>query len=101
MFVFFLRIGIRSEDIRDSIERSIKGSGMALSSPRLVIPAAIYGLWVLSHQYFGSDVFDFQVTFKTISCSFLLELLRKITKVLSRIKTIARQFIRSHICQLN
>ncbi|KAG8655086.1 uncharacterized protein LOC110613757 isoform X2 [Manihot esculenta] len=55
------KIGIRSEDIRDSIERSIKGSGMALSSPRLVIPAAIYGLWVLSHQYFGSDVFDFQI----------------------------------------
>ncbi|KAG6763196.1 hypothetical protein POTOM_033734 [Populus tomentosa] len=39
------RIGIRSEDLRDSFERSIKGSGIALSSPRIVIPAAIYGLW--------------------------------------------------------
>ncbi|KAG6761876.1 hypothetical protein POTOM_035115 [Populus tomentosa] len=41
----FSLIGIRSEDLRDSFERSIKGSGIALSSPRIVIPAAIYGLW--------------------------------------------------------
>ncbi|CAK7329157.1 unnamed protein product [Dovyalis caffra] len=55
------RIGIRSEDLRDSFEKSIKGSGIALSSPRLVIPAAIYGLWVLSHQYIGNDFLDFQL----------------------------------------
>lgn len=57
------RIGIRSEDVKDLFERSIKGSGIALSSPRLVIPAAIYGLWILSHQYFSSEFFDFQVIF--------------------------------------
>ncbi|XP_021887477.1 uncharacterized protein LOC110806830 isoform X2 [Carica papaya] len=55
------KIGIRSEDLKDFFERSIKGSGLALSSPRLVIPAAIYGLWALSHQYFANDFFDFQL----------------------------------------
>ncbi|XP_062173228.1 uncharacterized protein LOC133878663 isoform X2 [Alnus glutinosa] len=55
------KIGIRSEDLKDFIEKSFKGSGIALSSPRLVIPAAIYGLWVLSHQYFANDFFDFQL----------------------------------------
>ncbi|KAJ9188643.1 hypothetical protein P3X46_000019 [Hevea brasiliensis] len=55
------KIGIRSEDLRDSLERSITGSSIALSSPRLLIPAAIYGLWFLSHQFFGNDVFDFQL----------------------------------------
>ncbi|XP_031400346.1 uncharacterized protein LOC116210578 isoform X2 [Punica granatum] len=55
------KIGIRSEDLSDFLERSIKGSGIALSSPRLVIPAAIYGLWVLSYQYIKSDFFDFQL----------------------------------------
>lgn len=55
------KIGIRSEDLRDSFERSIKGSGIALSSPRIVIPAAIYGLWVLSHQYFPNDFFEIQI----------------------------------------
>ncbi|KAK4790455.1 hypothetical protein SAY86_017759 [Trapa natans] len=55
------KIGIRSEDLSDSLEKSIKGSGMALSSPRLVIPATIYGLWALSHQYVGSNIFDFQL----------------------------------------
>ncbi|KAK4780487.1 hypothetical protein SAY87_016593 [Trapa incisa] len=37
------RIGIRSEDLSDLLERSIKGIGMALSSARLVIPATIMG----------------------------------------------------------
>ncbi|KAF8009479.1 hypothetical protein BT93_J0466 [Corymbia citriodora subsp. variegata] len=55
------KIGIRSEDLSDLLERTIKGSTMALSSPRLVIPATIYGLWVFSHQYVGSDFFDFQL----------------------------------------
>ncbi|EXB91238.1 hypothetical protein L484_016308 [Morus notabilis] len=55
------KIGIRSEDVRDMFERSIKGSGIAVSSPRLVIPAAIYGLWILSHQYLSNDFFDFQM----------------------------------------
>ncbi|KAL2328443.1 hypothetical protein Fmac_021870 [Flemingia macrophylla] len=55
------KIGIRSEDLEDFLERSIKGSSISLSSPRLVIPAAIYGIWVLFHQYFTNDFFDFQI----------------------------------------
>ncbi|CAN1310509.1 hypothetical protein LINPERPRIM_LOCUS28096 [Linum perenne] len=58
---FIHRIGIRSEDLRDSFEKAIKGSGIALSSPRLVIPAAVYGLWALCHHYVGNDFFDFQI----------------------------------------
>ncbi|KAF8403530.1 hypothetical protein HHK36_011634 [Tetracentron sinense] len=54
------RIGIRSEDLTNLFERTAKGSIFALSSPRLVIPAAIYGLWALS-QHFSSDFFDFQL----------------------------------------
>ncbi|KAG6417270.1 hypothetical protein SASPL_119424 [Salvia splendens] len=54
------RIGIRSEDLQDSLEKTLKGAGLALSSPRLVIPAAIYGLWELS-QHFTHDIFDFQL----------------------------------------
>ncbi|CAI9768583.1 unnamed protein product [Fraxinus pennsylvanica] len=54
------KIGIRSQDLQDLFERSMKGSGIALSSPRLVIPAAIYGLWELS-QHFGHDIFYFQL----------------------------------------
>ncbi|KAK9755873.1 hypothetical protein RND81_01G056800 [Saponaria officinalis] len=55
------KIGIRSDDLQDSIEKTVRGSGIALSSPRLVIPAAIYGLWVLLHQNLANDVFDFQI----------------------------------------
>ncbi|KAG6414740.1 hypothetical protein SASPL_122114 [Salvia splendens] len=54
------RIGIRSEDLQDSLEKTLKGAGLALSSPRLIIPAAIYGLWELS-QHFTHDIFDFQL----------------------------------------
>ncbi|XP_011088933.1 uncharacterized protein LOC105170041 [Sesamum indicum] len=54
------KIGIRSEDLQDFVERTLKGSSIALSSPRLVIPAAIYGLWELS-QHFAHDIFDFQL----------------------------------------
>ncbi|XP_021278841.1 uncharacterized protein LOC110412591 [Herrania umbratica] len=56
------KIGIRSEDLQEFFERSIKGSGIALSSPRLVIPAAVYGLWILSHKVLAYDFFDFQLT---------------------------------------
>ncbi|KFK23150.1 hypothetical protein AALP_AAs64104U000500 [Arabis alpina] len=55
------KIGIRSEDLENFFERTIRGSGMALSSPRLVIPAAIYALWLLSHKYLQNDLFDFQI----------------------------------------
>ncbi|KVI07694.1 hypothetical protein Ccrd_013934 [Cynara cardunculus var. scolymus] len=51
------RIGIRSDDLEDFFERVVKGCSMALSSPRLVIPAAIYGLWGLS-QHFANDFFQ-------------------------------------------
>ncbi|XP_027347214.1 uncharacterized protein LOC113858685 isoform X3 [Abrus precatorius] len=59
------KIGIRSEDLEDLLERSIKGISISLSSPRLVIPASIFGLWVLSHQYFANDFFDFQVNLES------------------------------------
>ncbi|KAE8688734.1 hypothetical protein F3Y22_tig00110956pilonHSYRG00091 [Hibiscus syriacus] len=55
------KIGIRSEDLQDFFERTIKGSGIALSSPRLMIPTAVYGLWILSHQFLANDFFDFQL----------------------------------------
>ncbi|KAM7502314.1 hypothetical protein LguiB_001218 [Lonicera macranthoides] len=55
------KIGIRSEDLQDSFEKVIKGSSLALSSSRLVIPAAIYALWGIS-QHFANDFFDFQLT---------------------------------------
>ncbi|KAL4203241.1 hypothetical protein AMTRI_Chr01g103040 [Amborella trichopoda] len=54
------KIGFRSDDLKNSLERTVKGSAFALSSPRLVIPAAIYGLWALSHQFLN-DPFDFQL----------------------------------------
>ncbi|KAJ8552015.1 hypothetical protein K7X08_028458 [Anisodus acutangulus] len=54
------KIGIRSQDLEDFFERSVKGSSIALSSPRLVFPAAIYGLWELC-QHFAHDLFDFQL----------------------------------------
>ncbi|KAG9458490.1 hypothetical protein H6P81_002998 [Aristolochia fimbriata] len=54
------KIGIRSEDLKNFFEKIVRGSAFALSSPRLVIPAAIYGLWGLSHHFF-SDLFDFQL----------------------------------------
>ncbi|TYK30988.1 NF-kappa-B inhibitor-like protein 2 isoform 2 [Cucumis melo var. makuwa] len=56
------KIGIRSEDIKNVFEKSVKGSGIALSSPRLMIPAAIYALWILSHMFLANDFFDFQLT---------------------------------------
>ncbi|XP_074582777.1 uncharacterized protein LOC141839013 isoform X2 [Curcuma longa] len=56
------KIGIRSEDIENVFEKTIGGITISLSSPRLMIPAAIYGLWVLS-QHFANDYFDFQLLF--------------------------------------
>ncbi|XP_039129604.1 uncharacterized protein LOC120265718 isoform X1 [Dioscorea cayenensis subsp. rotundata] len=54
------KIGIRSEDLKNTLEKTLNGCTMALSSPRLVIPAAIYGLWALSHN-FVNDYFDFEL----------------------------------------
>ncbi|KAF6147774.1 hypothetical protein GIB67_006747 [Kingdonia uniflora] len=54
------RIGIRSEDLENAFERVLRGSAMALSSPRLVIPAAIYGIYELSYHS-SNDYFSFQL----------------------------------------
>lgn len=54
------KIGIRSEDLSNLLERIAKGSAFALSSPRLVILAAIYGLWALSNEVFDGFI-DFQL----------------------------------------
>ncbi|KAK2988371.1 hypothetical protein RJ640_007306 [Escallonia rubra] len=54
------KIGIRSQDLEDSFEKLVKGSGIALSSSRLMIPVAIYGLWELS-QHFSHGFFEFQL----------------------------------------
>lgn len=55
------KIGIQSVDLQNLIGRSVKGSRIALSSPRLVIPAAVFGLYVLLHRNFANDVLDFQI----------------------------------------
>ncbi|OAY73030.1 hypothetical protein ACMD2_02589 [Ananas comosus] len=54
------KIGIRSEDLKNVVEKTLSGTTIALSSPRLVIPASIYGLWALS-RHFNNDFFDFQI----------------------------------------
>lgn len=54
------KIGVSTQDLKDIFERSVKGSGIALSSPRLVLPAAIFGVWELC-QHFAHDLFDFQL----------------------------------------
>lgn len=53
------KIGIRSEDMKDAVEKTFWGSAMVLSSPRLVIPVALYGIWFLS-QHILSNV-EFQI----------------------------------------
>eukprot|EP00250_Pteridium_aquilinum_P004345 c14564_g1_i1 orf=76-1050(+) len=55
------KIGIRSSDLQDSFEKAFFGSSFALSSPRLVIPVSIYGLWTLVHRL-GDMPLDLQIT---------------------------------------
>ncbi|KAG0597987.1 hypothetical protein M758_12G035700 [Ceratodon purpureus] len=57
-------IGIRSSDVQESFEKTIRGCGISLSSPRLVIPAALYSLWAISIHFTGtsSDSFHLEVT---------------------------------------
>ncbi|KAI4340467.1 hypothetical protein MLD38_025298 [Melastoma candidum] len=55
------KIGIRSEDLSDALERWTRGSGIALSSPRLVIPATIFGIWALSDRFIANDMFHFEL----------------------------------------
>ncbi|PIA53089.1 hypothetical protein AQUCO_00900008v1 [Aquilegia coerulea] len=54
------KIGIRSEDVRNLLEKVVSGSAFALSSPRLMIPAAIYGFWGLSN-HFSDNLLGFQL----------------------------------------
>ncbi|KAJ1297363.1 hypothetical protein BS78_01G369700 [Paspalum vaginatum] len=54
------KIGITSEDLKNTIEKTLGGAGVALSSPRLVIPAVIFGLSALS-DHFQNSVFSFEV----------------------------------------
>ncbi|MCO5549399.1 hypothetical protein L7F22_002870 [Adiantum nelumboides] len=55
------KIGVRSSDLQDAFEKAFFGSSFALSSPRLVIPVALYGLWTLEHQL-GHLQLDLQIT---------------------------------------
>ncbi|KAI4304750.1 hypothetical protein MLD38_040223 [Melastoma candidum] len=52
------KIGIRSKDLSDALERCTKGSGIALL---IVIPAAIFGLWVFSDWFLANDTFHFEL----------------------------------------
>ncbi|GJN08011.1 hypothetical protein PR202_ga25895 [Eleusine coracana subsp. coracana] len=54
------RIGIRSEDLKSTIEKTLGGTSVALSSPRLVIPAMIFGLSALS-DHFQNSIFSFEL----------------------------------------
>ncbi|GLJ51655.1 hypothetical protein SUGI_1097710 [Cryptomeria japonica] len=54
------KIGIRSDDIRELFEKISGGTTMALSSPRLVIPAALFGFWDLSKHLFANSL-DFEI----------------------------------------
>ncbi|CAN6295273.1 unnamed protein product [Urochloa humidicola] len=54
------KIGITSEDLKNTIEKTLGGAGVALSSPRLVIPAVIFGLSALS-DHFENSFFSFEV----------------------------------------
>lgn len=50
------KIGIRSSDLQDAFEKAFFGSSFALSSPRLVIPVSLYGLWTLVHRLGDLDL---------------------------------------------
>ena len=54
------RIGITSEDLKNTIEKTLGGGGVALSSPRLVIPTVIFGLSALI-DHFKNSFFSFEV----------------------------------------
>jgi hypothetical protein len=54
------KIGMTSEDVSDSLKKVLGGTAVSLSSPRLVIPAFVYGLWAFS-QHFHNDILNFEV----------------------------------------
>lgn len=55
------RIGIRSSDVQESLEKTVRGCGIALSSPRLVIPAGLYTLWAFSTRLTGTSTDSFHL----------------------------------------
>ncbi|KAH7301367.1 hypothetical protein KP509_23G022100 [Ceratopteris richardii] len=55
------KIGVRSSDLQIAFGKAVFGSISALSSPRLVIPVTLYGLWTLDHQL-GFSQMDLQIT---------------------------------------
>jgi hypothetical protein len=57
-------IGIRSSDVQQVLEKTIRGCGISLSSPRLIVPAALYALWAFSTRFTGTstDSFHLEVT---------------------------------------
>uniref|UniRef100_J3MKE2 Uncharacterized protein n=1 Tax=Oryza brachyantha TaxID=4533 RepID=J3MKE2_ORYBR len=54
------RIGIRSEDLKNTIEKTLGGITVALLSPRLVIPAIIFGLSTFS-DHFQNSILNFEL----------------------------------------
>lgn len=54
------KIGIRSEDLKNTIEKTLGGSVFVLSSPRLIIPAVIFGLSSLS-SHFHNTILNFEL----------------------------------------
>jgi predicted sugar kinase len=62
------RIGITTEDLKNTIEKTLGGAGVALSSPRLVIPAVIFGLSALS-DHFQNSFFSFEVRAPLCYCT--------------------------------
>ncbi|XP_006650011.1 uncharacterized protein LOC102713059 [Oryza brachyantha] len=54
------RIGIRSEDLKNTVEKTLGGITVALSSPRLVIPAIIFGLSTFS-DHFQNSILNFEL----------------------------------------
>lgn len=55
------KIGIRSIDVQEFFEKIIFGSSLALSSPRLVVPASLFGLWTIVHQSSTDIHFNLQL----------------------------------------
>lgn len=54
------KIGIRSEDLKNTIEKTFGGSIFVLSSPRLIIPVVIFGLSTFS-SHFQNSIFNFEL----------------------------------------
>jgi hypothetical protein len=59
------RIGIRSEDLKNTVDKTLGGSIFVLSSPRLIIPAVIFGLSTFS-SHFHNSIFNFEVKVQLI-----------------------------------